>query len=67
MNRIYEQVNCDIFFVDWEHEKDILEDVMGKISNKSYKSPWRSIHIVNQYNLLTSPVAVPPYCMWFHP
>ena len=50
--RIYEQINCDIFFIDWEHEKDILETVMGKTTNKPYKSPWRSIHIVNQYNLL---------------
>ena len=50
--RIYEQINCDIFFIDWEHEKDILETVMGKTTNKPYKSPWRSIHIVNQFNLL---------------
>ena len=50
--RIYEQINCDIFFIDWEHEKDILETVMGKTTNKAYKSPWRSIHIVNQFNLL---------------
>ena len=63
--RIYEQVNCDVFFVDWEqHEKDILEDVMGKISNKSYKSPWRSIHIVNQYNLLQkSRTIFIPFCI----
>ena len=52
MFRIYQQINCDIFFIDWEHEKDILETVMGKTSNKPYKSPWRSIHIVNQFNLL---------------
>lgn len=52
MFRIYKQVNCNVFFIDWEHEKDILENVMGKTSNKAYKSPWRSIHIVNQYNLL---------------
>ena len=50
--RIYEQINCDVFFIDWEHEKDILETVMGKTTNKPYKSPWRSIHIVNQFNLL---------------
>ena len=52
MFRIYEQVNCDIFFIDWEHDKNILENVMGKTNNKAYKSPWRSIHIVNQYNIL---------------
>ena len=51
-SRIYGQVNCSVFFIDWEHEKDILETNMGKIINKPYKSPWRSIHIVNQYNLL---------------
>ena len=63
MYRIYEQVNCDVFFVDWEHEKDILEDIMGKISNKSYKSPWRSIHVVNQYNLLQKSRTISiPFC-----
>ena len=44
--RIYEQINCDVFFIDWEHEKDILETVMGK----------RQINLINlpgdQYMLL---------------
>lgn len=52
MFRIYEQVNSDIFFIDWEHDKNILENVMGKTNNKAYKSPWRTIHVVNQYNIL---------------
>ena len=61
--RIYEQINCDVFFIDWEHEKDILETVMGKTSNKPYKSPWRSIHIVNQFNLLQKSRTISiPFC-----
>ena len=61
--RIYEQVNCDVFFIDWEHDKDILENVMGKTTNKAYKSPWRSIHIVNQYNLLQKSRTISiPFC-----
>ena len=61
--RIYNQINCDVFFIDWEHDKDILETVMGKTMNKPYKSPWRSIHIVNQYNLLqkTRTISI-PFC-----
>ena len=66
MFRIYEQVNCDVFFIDWEHDKDILENVMGKASNKSYRSPWRSIHIINQYNLLQKSRTISiPFCfLW---
>jgi len=61
--RIYEQVNCDVFFIDWEHDKDILESVAGKTTNKPYKSPWRSIHIVNQYNLLQRSRTISiPFC-----
>ena len=61
--RIYNQINCDVFFIDWEHDKDILETVMGKTMNKPYKSPWRSIHIVNQFNLLqkTRTISI-PFC-----
>ena len=63
MYRIYEQVNSDIFFIDWEHDKNILENVMGKTSNKAYKSPWRSIHIVNQFNLLQKSRTISiPFC-----
>ena len=63
MFRIYEQVNCDVFFIDWEHDKDILENVMGKASNKAYRSPWRSIHIINQYNLLQKSRTISiPFC-----
>jgi len=63
MYRIYEQVNSDIFFIDWEHDKDILENVMGKTTNTLYKSPWRSIHIVNQYNILQKSRTISiPFC-----
>ena len=66
MFRIYEQVNCDVFFIDWEHHKEIEVNVMGKTSSKAYKSPWRSIHIVNQYNLLQKSRTISiPFCfLW---
>ena len=51
-HRIYEQSNCDIFFIDWEHDKEIMVNTMGKTSFVKYKCPWRNIHIANQYNLL---------------
>ena len=64
MFRIYQQVNSNIFFIDWEHDKYMLENVMGKTSNKAYKSPWRTIHVVNQYNILQKSRTISiPFCM----
>ena len=55
--RIYKQVSFDIFFIDWETEKnmamnDIKSSLDEKVKYKKYRSAWRMIHVVNQFNEL---------------
>ena len=55
--RIYKQVSFDIFFIDWETEKnmamnDIKSSLDQKVKYKKYRSAWRMIHVVNQFNEL---------------
>ena len=65
MYRIYNQVNVDIFFIDWEHEKNKKEETFNDeiTFSKPYKCPWRTIHVVNQYNLLQKSRTISiPFC-----
>ena len=55
--RIYKQVTFDIFFIDWETEKNMaMNDVKSSLDQpvqyKKYRSAWRMIHVVNQFNEL---------------
>lgn len=56
--RIYKQVTFDIFFVDWEQEKEIFSNSVGRenfsmISKyKKYRCAWRLLHVANQFNAL---------------
>ena len=55
--RIYKQVSFDIFFIDWETEKNMaMNDVKSSLDKsvkyKKYRSAWRMIHVVNQFNAL---------------
>ena len=55
--RIYKQISYDIFFIDWETEKnmamnDIKSSLDKKVKYKKYRSAWRMIHVVNQFNEL---------------
>ena len=55
--RIYKQVSFDIFFIDWETEKnmrmnDIKSSLDKEVKYKKYRSAWRMIHVVNQFNEL---------------
>ena len=50
--RIWQQCNFDIFFVDWEHDKDILVNNMNDIRSEKYRGAWRGLHIANQFNEL---------------
>ena len=69
MFRIYKQVTVDIFFIDWEHEKNKKEETLNDeiTFSKPYKCPWRTIHVVNQYNLLQKSRTISiPFCfLWF--
>ena len=58
--RIYRQCSFDIFFIDWESEKNMvvqnalktLDNNNNSIQYKKYRSAWRMIHVVNQFNKL---------------
>ena len=50
--RIGQQTNFDIFFVDWEHDKDILVNNMNDIRSEKYRGAWRGLHVANQFNQL---------------
>lgn len=55
--RIYKQVSFDVFFIDWETEKNMaMNDVKSSLDKsvkyKKYRSAWRMIHVVNQFNEL---------------
>ena len=55
--RIYKQISFDIFFIDWEAEKNMaMNDIKSTLDNntkyKKYRSAWRMIHVVNQFNEL---------------
>ena len=55
--RIYKQVSFDIFFIDWEAEKNMaMNDIKSTLDKntkyKKYRSAWRMIHVVNQFNEL---------------
>ena len=55
--RIYKQISFDIFFIDWETEKnmainDIKSSLDKTVKYKKYRSAWRMIHVVNQFNEL---------------
>ena len=54
--RIYFQVSFDIFFIDWEHEKELFKNNSGDEATTSkyrkYRGAWRLIHVANQFNAL---------------
>ena len=54
--RIYFQVNFDIYFIDWEHEKELFKNNSGDEATTSkyrkYRGAWRLIHVANQFNAL---------------
>ena len=53
LSRVYDQLNYDVFFIDWEHDKDLLVNYnANNIHSAKYKGAWRPIHIANQFNIL---------------
>ena len=72
-HRIYRQVDYDIFFVDWEHDKDLLINNMNDIRSQKYRGAWRGLHIANQFNLLQKQRTISiPFCfcwlimLWYY-
>ena len=42
----------DIFFIDWEHEKDILIKNATELRTEKYRGAWRVLQVANQFNEL---------------
>ena len=72
--RIACQVSFDVFFVDWEHDKEIFSNTLAtteldselKAKYLKYRGAWRLLHVANQFNALQSKRAVSIYFtfMW---
>lgn len=60
--RIYCQVSFDIFFIDWEHDKEIFSNTLATSETETelktkylrYRGAWRLLHVANQFNALQS-------------
>ena len=58
--RIFRQVSFDIFFIDWEQEKEIFknantsDDIAIASKYRRYRGAWRMLHVANQFNALQS-------------
>ena len=66
--RMFQQTNYDVFFIDWEHDKDILVNNMKTITTEKYKGAWRSLHVANMFNQLQQQrtISIPfCFCMFF--
>ena len=69
--RLFQQTNYDVFFIDWEHEKDILVNNISNTKNimtEKYKGAWRSLHVANMFNQLQQQrtISIPfCFCMFF--
>ena len=50
--RIYQQTNVDMFFIDWEHDKNIIVKNAEEKTPQKYKGAWRILFIANQFNSL---------------
>ena len=71
--RIYQQIDYDIFFIDWEHDKDLLINNLSDIRSQKYRGAWRGLHIANQFNILQKQRTISiPFCfcwlimLWYY-
>ncbi len=51
-HKIADQVNMDIFFIDWEHDKEILVKNATELRTEKYRGAWRILQVANQFNEL---------------
>ena len=56
--RVYDQTQYDIFFIDWEHQKEILIKNANELIPKAYRGCWRSFFIANEFNELQNGRAI---------
>jgi meckelin len=51
-HKVADQVNMDIFFIDWEHDKEILVKNANELRTEKYRGAWRVLQVANQFNEL---------------
>jgi meckelin len=51
-NKVYEQSNIDVFFIDWEHDKELLIKNANELRTEKYRGAWRLVSVANQFNKL---------------
>ena len=49
---LYKQCNFQVFFVDWEHEKDVLVKNIEASKPEKFRGAWRQINLINQFHEL---------------
>jgi meckelin len=52
--KVYLHTSIDIFFVDWEHDKDLLIKNANELRTEKYRGAWRVISVANQFNRLSN-------------
>jgi len=50
VHKIVMQSNIDIFFIDWEQEKEILIKNASELKSERFRGAWRTIFLANQFN-----------------
>lgn len=50
--KVADQTNIDIFFIDWEHDKEILVKNATELRTEKYRGAWRILQVANQFNEL---------------
>lgn len=50
--KVADQVSMDIFFIDWEHDKEILVKNATELRTEKYRGAWRVLQVANQFNEL---------------
>jgi len=48
--KISSQCSIDIFFIDWEHDKELLVKNTNELRTEKYKGSWRGLFVANQFN-----------------
>lgn len=49
---LIDQCSFQIFFIDWEHDKEILKKNKNGEKSERYKGAWRILNLINQFHEL---------------
>ena len=52
INLIFSQCSFEIFFIDWEHDKEVLRKNLKGEKAQKYKGAWRMLNLINQFHEL---------------